>query len=63
MRVTVNRRSVLGGTAAAAIAFAFSPSRVFGQKSAGPGPVMNALSAYMSAAATRALPEDVTEHA
>jgi 2-methylcitrate dehydratase PrpD len=63
MRITVHRRNFLGGTAAGAIALAASPSPVFGQKSAGPGPVMNALSAYMGDAGTRALPEDVTEHA
>jgi 2-methylcitrate dehydratase PrpD len=38
------------------------PARAFAQTS-GPGPIMGALSAYMSAAATRALPVDITEHA
>src|ERR1700693_5953680 len=41
---------------------ALSPARVFAQAS-GPGPVMNALSAYMSAAGTRALPAEIAEHA
>ena len=45
-----------------------SPSRMFAQTSSpkpgpGPGPVMNTLSSYMSAARTRALPEDVAEQA
>jgi 2-methylcitrate dehydratase PrpD len=56
----MNRRSVLGFTATAAMALGLSPARVFAQAS-GPGPVMSALSAYMSAAATRPLPEEVTE--
>jgi 2-methylcitrate dehydratase PrpD len=38
------------------------PARVFAQTS-GPGPIMSALSAYMSAAGTRALPAEITEHA
>ncbi len=37
------------------------PARVFAQTS-GPGPIMSALSAYMSAAGTRALPAEITEH-
>jgi len=38
------------------------PGRGFAQAS-GPGPVISALSAYMSAAATRALPADIAEQA
>jgi len=38
------------------------PARVFAQTS-GPEPIMSALSAYMSAAGTRALPAEITEHA
>jgi len=44
------------------MALALSPARVFAQAQAD-GPVMNALSAYMSAAGTRALPAETTEHA
>ena len=58
----MNRRSVLGMTATTAIGLALSPARVFAQVS-GPGPEMSALSAYMSAAATRALPAEAAEHA
>jgi 2-methylcitrate dehydratase PrpD len=57
----MNRRSILGMTATTAIAFGL-PARVFGQ-STGPGAAMTALSTYMSAAGTRPLPEEVTEHA
>ena len=51
-----------------AAAFGLSPARTFAQTSApkpapGPGQVMNTLSSYMSAARTRALPEEVTEQA
>jgi 2-methylcitrate dehydratase PrpD len=49
-------------TATTAIGLALSPTRVFAQAS-GPGPIMSALSAYMSEAASRALPADVIEHA
>src|SRR5260370_20328886 len=45
-----------------AAASGISPRRVFAQGS-GPARVMNALSTYMGAAPTRALPEEVTEHA
>jgi 2-methylcitrate dehydratase PrpD len=62
MKDIMNRRSVLGTTATTAISLALSPVRIFAQASV-PGAVMNALSAYMSAAGTRALPADVTEHA
>ena len=39
------------------------PQRVFAQALRSSGPEMSALSAYMSAAATRALPAEVAEHA
>src|SRR3984893_13756115 len=58
----MNRRGVLGMTATTAMALAWSPARVFAQAQAD-GPVMNALSAYMSAAGTCALPAETTEHA
>ncbi len=58
----MNRRSILGLTATTAVGLALSPPRAFGQ-TAGATPVMAALSAYMSAAATRALPPDVAEQA
>ena len=58
----MNRRSALGVTATTAIGLALSPTRVFAQASA-PSPAMNALSAYMSAAGTGALPAEVSEHA
>src|SRR5437763_5980276 len=45
-----------------AAASGISPRRVFAQGS-GPARVMNTLSAYMGAAPTHALPEDVAEHA
>jgi 2-methylcitrate dehydratase PrpD len=59
---TINRRGVLGMSAAAAFGLAVSPPRVLAQAS-GPGPVMTALSAYMSEAASRALPAEIAEHA
>src|ERR1700688_22699 len=58
----MNRRSVLGMTATTAIGLALSRARVFAEAS-GPGPEMSALSAYMSAAETRALPAETAEHA
>jgi 2-methylcitrate dehydratase PrpD len=58
----MHRRSVLELTATTAIGLALLPARVFAQAS-GPGPVMNTLSAYMSAAGTHALPAEVAEHA
>jgi 2-methylcitrate dehydratase PrpD len=59
----MNRRSVLGIATTTAMGFVLSPARVFGKASTGPGPVMTALSDYMSTAGTRALPEEVIEHA
>src|SRR5579872_2106626 len=59
-----SRRSFLGLTATSAIAAGTLPFRASGQTtSAAPGKVMSELSAYMSAAATRALPEEVAEQA
>ena len=58
----IDRRKVLGMTATMAIGFALSPARVLAQATAR-SPSMNTLSAYMSAAGTRALPAEVTEHA
>ena len=57
----MNRRHLLHMTATTALVLGF-PARVFAQTS-GPGPIMSALSAYMSAAGTRALPAEITEHA
>jgi 2-methylcitrate dehydratase PrpD len=48
--------------AAAGAAALGLPARVFAQTS-GPGPVMSALSAYMSAAGASPLPAEITEHA
>jgi 2-methylcitrate dehydratase PrpD len=53
-------------TATTAMGVVLARTRVLAQalaQAAGPGPVMNALSAYMSAAATGALPAEVVEHA
>jgi 2-methylcitrate dehydratase PrpD len=58
----LNRRGILGLAATTAIGLTFTPSRLFAQASA-PESVMGTLSAYMSAAATRALPAEVVEHA
>jgi 2-methylcitrate dehydratase PrpD len=58
----VNRRSILSMTAMTAVGSALSPAHMFAQP-AGPGPEMSTLSAYMSAAGTRALPPEATEHA
>ena len=58
----MNRRRVLGMTAMTATGLAVSQARVSAQ-SPGPGPEMSALSAYMSAAATRVLPAEAAEHA
>jgi 2-methylcitrate dehydratase PrpD len=57
----MNRRQVLGMAAASAATLGL-PARTFAQ-TPGPGPIMAALSAHMSAAATRALPAEITEHA
>jgi 2-methylcitrate dehydratase PrpD len=57
----MNRRHLLHMTATSALVLGL-PARVFAQTS-GPGPIMSALSAYMSAAGTRALPAEITEHA
>ncbi|MGZ5870948.1 MAG: MmgE/PrpD family protein [Bradyrhizobium sp.] len=56
--------TILGSAAAAwpFAALAQQPGRLVAQ-TATPGPVMNALSIYMGAARTRALPEEVTEQA
>jgi 2-methylcitrate dehydratase PrpD len=59
---TMNRREALGWTATAAMGLALAPARGLAQ-TAGVSPVMTTLSAYMAAAATRALPEDVAGHA
>ena len=58
-----SRRKFLG-TAAAAATLGSLPVRVFAEAAKpGPGKVMDALSAYMSAARSRELPDDVTEQA
>jgi 2-methylcitrate dehydratase PrpD len=58
----INRRSAIGNIAATTIGL--MPIRVLAQAaSSGPDRVTDSLSAYMAAAATRALPEEVTEHA
>ena len=65
----MNRRRVLSLTATTAVGLAMSMPRVFAQDSntapaaAGAGPVMTALSAYMSSAGARPLPADVAEQA
>jgi 2-methylcitrate dehydratase PrpD len=58
----MNRRSVLCMMAATTVEWGLPPMGSFAQASE-PGRIMNALSDYMSAARTRALPDDVTEHA
>src|SRR5215468_6958951 len=58
----MDRRSLLTMTATTAIGVVLVPARSFAQVS-GPGPEMNALSAYMSAAGTRTLPQETSEHA
>jgi 2-methylcitrate dehydratase PrpD len=60
LSATMSRRRVLGITATTAIAMGLPATRAFAQAS-GPGPVMSALSAYMSSARARVLPDDVTE--
>jgi 2-methylcitrate dehydratase PrpD len=59
---SVDRRNFLRITAATGMGFGLSPARVFAQGSA-ISPAMQTLSAYMGAAAGRALPPDVAEHA
>jgi 2-methylcitrate dehydratase PrpD len=56
----MDRRRVLGMTAMTALAMGLSPTHSFAERS-GLGPVMSALSTYMSAARTRALPDEVSE--
>jgi 2-methylcitrate dehydratase PrpD len=58
----MNRRSVLGLAALTATEMTLSQARMAAQ-AAGPGPQMNELSSYMSAAGTRALPAEAAEHA
>src|SRR5882724_8204792 len=61
--MTQSRRTFVGMTASA-MALGLPSVRALAQGSeAGPGRVMSALSAYMSAARSRALPEDVVEQA
>jgi 2-methylcitrate dehydratase PrpD len=57
----MTRRSVLGMAAMTATGVALPGSRA--AAASAPGPEMSALSDYMSAAATRALPAEVAEHA
>jgi 2-methylcitrate dehydratase PrpD len=56
----IARRDLFRAAAATVGAALVSPMRALAQA---PGPVMTALSAYMSDAATRALPTDAVEHA
>src|SRR5215469_3657457 len=59
-----SRRNLLRWTAVAAVTAGLRPVRAFAQgKGAGPGAVMNTLSAFMSAARSRPLPDDVAEQA
>ena len=57
----MNRRHLLRMAATSAAALGL-PARAFAE-APGPGPVMSALSAYMSAAGARALPAEITEQA
>jgi 2-methylcitrate dehydratase PrpD len=57
----MDRRSVLGTAATAALGLALSPARAGAKEAA--GAEMTALSDYMSAAGARALPADAAEHA
>jgi 2-methylcitrate dehydratase PrpD len=60
----INRRNALGKIATTTAALGFAPIRTLAQAAnPGPGPMMTELSAYMGAARTRALPEEVTEQA
>src|SRR5262249_56821300 len=58
----MNRRRVLGFTALAATGVTLSQTRMAARAS-GTGPEMNELTAYMSAAGTRALPAEAAEQA
>src|SRR5258708_9418210 len=58
----MTRRRFLDRRATPAMGLAVPPARGLAQPS-GPGPEMSALSAYMSAAATSALPAEPLEHA
>lgn len=58
----MNRRNALGMTATAVAGCVLSPIRIIAQ-TAGLGPEMSALSAYMSSAGTRALPAEAAEQA
>jgi 2-methylcitrate dehydratase PrpD len=60
--LAMNRRSVLRATATRAIGLALWPSRILAEAANRDSP-MPALTAYMSAAGTRALPPEVAEHA
>src|SRR5579864_6860422 len=61
MEIRMRRRSVLRLMANCTMGSILSSSRAFAETAA--GPQMTALSAYMSAARSRALPEDVAEQA
>ena len=58
----MDRRSILGVTASTAIGGILAPVRTLAQATL-PGPEMTGLSEYMSAAISRALPAEATEHA
>ena len=58
----MKRRNILGMSAITAMGLAMPRTQLAAQTD-GPGPVMSALSAYMSDAAVRALPDEVVEHA
>jgi 2-methylcitrate dehydratase PrpD len=58
----LNRRRVIGMSVMTAVGCYAAQERVFAQSSS-PEPVMDALSAYMSAAANRVLPAEAAEHA
>jgi 2-methylcitrate dehydratase PrpD len=62
LEITMTRRGVLGMGATAALDAALSPAGALAQQ-AGVGPQMAALSAYMSAARSQALPAEAAEHA
>jgi 2-methylcitrate dehydratase PrpD len=60
--MTINRRGMLDLAATTALGTAMSQARVFAE-TPGPGPIMDALSRYMSTAGSRPLPDEVAEHA